>query len=286
MKWKMECEELSPEGKRRALCVAFGELATSSFRGEKLKPTIASLFFLIVLLIFSFSKRSEGIERIEKKKTTMKKTIHDARLYSILDLGYVQPHDVERVAEELCEGGAGILQLRAKSLDEFEVEALGQRIEPITRNAGVPLIINDFPELVPTIGAQGAHLGQGDRTIADARWRAGRALGDEVPPVLVGKSTHSVEQAIAAQAEGADYIGFGPLFATPTKPGRPAIGLEDVRRVHELVSIPIFCIGGIKLENLDTVLAAGARRVVIVSGLLQAADVVATCREACARLAG
>jgi thiamine-phosphate pyrophosphorylase len=286
MKWKMECEELSPEGKRHALCVAFGELATSSFRGEKLKPTIASLFFLIVLLIFSFSKRSEGIERIEKKKTTMKKTIHDARLYGILDLGYVRPSDVERVAEALCEGGAGILQLRAKSLDEFEVEALGQRIEPITRNAGVPLIINDFPELVPTIGAQGAHLGQDDRTIADARWRAGRALGDEVPPVLVGKSTHSVEQAIAAQAEGADYIGFGPLFATPTKPGRPAIGLEDVRRVHELVSIPIFCIGGIKLENLDTVLAAGARRVVIVSGLLQAPDVVAACREACARLAG
>ena len=71
--------------------------------------------------------------------------------------------------------------------------------------------------------------------------------------------------AEAAVAEGADYIGFGPLFATPTKPGRPAIGLDDIRRVHELVKIPIFCIGGIKLENLDAVLAAGAQRIVIVS---------------------
>jgi thiamine-phosphate pyrophosphorylase len=97
---------------------------------------------------------------------------------------------------------------------------------------------------------------------------------------LIGRSTHSVEQAVAAQAEGADYIGFGPLFPTPTKAGRPAIGLDDLRRVHELVSIPIFCIGGIKLENLGEVLAAGARRVVIVSGLLQAPDIAAACRQA------
>ena len=86
-------------------------------------------------------------------------------------------------------------------------------------------------------------------------------------------------QAEAAVEEGADYIGFGPLFATPTKPGRPAIGLEDIREVHRRVSIPIFCIGGIKPENLDLVLEAGAQRVVIVSGLLQAADLVKTCRE-------
>jgi thiamine-phosphate pyrophosphorylase len=188
------------------------------------------------------------------------------------------------VAAQLCEGGVDVLQLRAKGMDELEIEALGQQIEPITRAAGVPLIVNDFPALVPSIGAQGAHIGQDDGAIADARWRAGRALAGEVPPPLIGRSTHSIEQAIAAQAEGADYIGFGPLFATPTKPGRPAIGLADIRRVHELVSIPIFCIGGIKLDNLDSVLAAGARRVVIVSGLLQAPDVAAACIEVRQRL--
>jgi thiamine-phosphate pyrophosphorylase len=83
---------------------------------------------------------------------------------------------------------------------------------------------------------------------------------------------------VAAEAEGADYIGFGPLFATPTKPGRPAIGLDDIARVHELVSIPIFCIGGIKLENLSEILAAGAKRVVIVSGILQAPAPADYCR--------
>jgi thiamine-phosphate pyrophosphorylase len=103
--------------------------------------------------------------------------------------------------------------------------------------------------------------------------------------VLIGKSTHSIAQALAAQEAGADYIGFGPLFATPTKPGRPAIGLEEIRRVHELVRIPIFCIGGIKPDNLDEVIAAGARRVVVVSGILQSPDIAATCRALRARLA-
>lgn len=212
------------------------------------------------------------------------KQLRDARLYGILDLGYVSAADAERVATQLCEGGVDVLQLRAKGCDELEIEALGQRIEPIARAADVPLIVNDFPALVPSIGAQGAHIGQDDGTIEDARWRAGRALAGEVPLPLIGRSTHSVEQAIAAQAEGADYIGFGPLFATPTKPGRPAIGLDDIRHVHELVSIPIFCIGGINLENLDAVLDAGARRVVIVSALLQAHDIATACRAVKARL--
>lgn len=207
------------------------------------------------------------------------KSLSAARLYGILDLGYVAPAEIETVTARLCTGGIDVLQIRAKGLDELEIEEIGQRIEPITRDAGVPLIVNDFPELVPSIGAQGAHIGQDGGAIDDARWRAGRALAGEVPLPLIGRSTHSVEQAVAAQAEGADYIGFGPLFPTPTKPGRPAIGLDDIRRVHELVTIPIFCIGGIKPDNLPAVLAAGARRVVIVSGLLTAPDITAACRE-------
>src|SRR6185312_8114633 len=96
--------------------------------------------------------------------------------------------------------------------------------------------------------------------------------------LLIGKSTHSFEQALAAQEEKADYIGFGPLFATPTKPDYPPIGLSDIGAVHDQVRLPIFCIGGIKLENLRTVVAAGAHRVVIVSGLLQAPDITAHAR--------
>ena len=212
------------------------------------------------------------------------KTIHDALLYGILDLGYVAPPDIERVAGEMIEGGVDLLQFRAKHHSESEIERLAARLAPITASAGVPLILNDQPQLVPSVGAQGAHVGQDDFSVADARWRAGRALAGEVTPPIIGKSTHSLAQAMAAETEGADYIGFGPLFATPTKPGRPAIGLEEIRMAHKRARIPIFCIGGIKLENLEAVIAAGARRVVIVSGLLQAADLAGYARRAKALL--
>lgn len=208
----------------------------------------------------------------------------DARLYGILDLGYVTPGDLERVAEQMCAGGVDVIQLRAKGFSEHDIEGFANRVAPIVQGAGVPFILNDHPELVPSVGADGAHVGQDDLSVADARWRAGRALAGEVPLPIIGKSTHSLAQAVAAAESGADYIGFGPLFPTPTKAGRPAIGLSEIARVHELVSIPIFCIGGVKLENLDTVLAAGARRVVIVSGILQAPDIAAYCREVKARL--
>jgi thiamine-phosphate pyrophosphorylase len=130
------------------------------------------------------------------------------------------------------------------------------------------------------VGADGAHIGQDDMSVADARWRAGRALAGEVPSPIIGKSTHSLAQALAEAEAGANYVGFGPLYPTPTKAGRPAIGLSEIGRVHELVKVPIFCIGGIKLENLEEVVAAGARRVVIVSGILQASDIPAYCRAA------
>ncbi|HZJ17363.1 MAG TPA: thiamine phosphate synthase [Chthoniobacteraceae bacterium] len=212
------------------------------------------------------------------------KALGDAKLYGILDLAYVSRANALQVAESLIEGGIDILQLRAKDSDEAQIEALGTELIRITEPTRVPLIINDYPQLVPAIGAQGAHVGQDDFTVADARWRAGRALAEDAPRPVIGKSTHSLAQATAAASESADYLGFGPLFTTPTKPGRPAIGLAEIRRVQELVSIPVFCIGGINLETLDEVVAAGARRVVIVSALLRAADIVSYAREVRAHL--
>ena len=207
------------------------------------------------------------------------KSLSDCHLYGIVDLGYIVATEIERVTNLMCEGGVDLLQLRAKDHSEAEIQTFGERILPIAEQAGIPLIINDYPELVPAIGAHGAHVGQEDRSVADARWRAGRALADEVPLPLIGKSTHSLQQAVAAEQEGADYIGFGPLFTTPTKPGRPASGLNEIRQVHDLVKIPIFCIGGIKLENLSSVLAAGATRVVIVSGIIQSTNIVEYCKS-------
>ncbi|HEX3818529.1 MAG TPA: thiamine phosphate synthase [Chthoniobacterales bacterium] len=197
-----------------------------------------------------------------------------ARLYAILDLGYVAPEDAEKVTERLIEGGADIIQLRAKEQSVGALREIARQVHCLTSSAKVPLIINDHPEIARDVQLEGLHLGQGDLPIAAAREIVRRE------DCWIGKSTHSVAQAIAAQAEGADYIGFGPLFATPTKPDYQPIGLGEIVRVHELVQLPIFCIGGIKLENLPDVLAAGARRVVIVSGLLQSADVVAASRSA------
>jgi len=190
-----------------------------------------------------------------------------SRLYGILDLGYVERSDSRTVVEELVAGGIDLLQLRAKDLSAGEIEKLAFELHPVTAEHGVPLIINDHPRIARNVSAEGVHLGQDDLSIAEARKIVG-------PDCAVGKSTHSLDQAIHAFYEGADYIGFGPIFATPTKPDYPPIGLEDIARVHESVRIPIFCIGGIKLDNLAKVIEAGAYRVVIVSGLLQAQDTV------------
>lgn len=196
----------------------------------------------------------------------------DARLYGIVDLGYVAPERAVDVARAMVQGGVGVIQLRGKQVAREKILDLGRDLVTVCDEGGVPLILNDYPGMVGPCGAAGVHVGQDDVPVAEARRLAGSAA-------LVGKSTHSIEQAKAAQAEGADYIGFGPLFATPTKPDYVPVGLDDVRAVHEAVSIPIFCIGGIKRENLGEVMAAGARRVVIVSGILQADDVAGYCRE-------
>ncbi len=196
------------------------------------------------------------------------------RLYGILDLAYVAVADAARVTVELLEGGVDVLQLRAKGHDPAAVLECARQLLPLCRAAAVPFIVNDFPQVAAACAADGLHLGQDDGSLADARAIVG-------PHSLVGRSTHSPEQAAAALAEGFDYIGFGPLFATPTKPGRPAIGLDHIRDVESSVGtrIPVFCIGGIKPANLATVLAAGARRVVIVSALLQAPDISTTTRH-------
>jgi thiamine-phosphate pyrophosphorylase len=194
-------------------------------------------------------------------------------LYGILDLNYVEFMNAPAAVRSMIAGGVDIVQLRGKTCDVEKLTALATALHAITAKHDVPLIINDHAEIARSVPLEGVHLGQNDISIAQAREVAGRNL-------IVGKSTHSFEQAITAEKEGADYIGFGPLFATPTKPDYAPIGLRAVREVHEALRIPVFCIGGIKLENLPAVIAAGAQRVVIVSGLLQAKD-VADCARRC-----
>lgn len=188
-----------------------------------------------------------------------------SRLYGILDLGYVEIGEALSVAEQMIAGGVDLIQLRAKSTDLAEVSQIAVELHRLTQKRGVPLIINDHAKIAASIESEGVHVGQDDLPIAEVRTIVGSDC-------VVGKSTHSLDQAIRAFYEGADYIGFGPIFATPTKPDYPPIGLGEIQKVHDAVRIPIFCIGGIKLDNLPEVIEAGARRVVIVSGLLQAPD--------------
>lgn len=197
----------------------------------------------------------------------------NCRLYGILDLSYTPRERIVPTTQLMLEGGVDILQLRAKGSTPADIVTMAREVAPLCRAAKIPFVINDHPGLTIDSSADGAHVGQDDTPVADARLLAGEGS-------IVGKSTHSVDQAVKATEEAPDYIGFGPLFATPTKPDYRPIGIEDIAEVHRRVKLPIFCIGGIKLENLDQVVAAGARRVVIVSGILQAPDIAAYCRNA------
>jgi thiamine-phosphate pyrophosphorylase len=202
----------------------------------------------------------------------VKPNLTNARLYGILDLGYADAEDFTRIIESMIEGGVDLIQLRGKDRTIGELADLAKTLHKVMARSSIPLIVNDYAEIAAQVPVEGVHVGQDDDSVARAREKAGR-------PILVGKSTHSLEQARAAQQEGADYIGFGPIFATPTKPDYQPIGLGDIKQAHAEIQLPIFCIGGIKIDNLAQVIDAGARRVVIVSGLLKAPDITEYARE-------
>ena len=188
------------------------------------------------------------------------------KLYSILDLGYIDEEDIAIKAELICDSGISMLQLRAKNHGPERILEMAKVIRPICSKYKVPFIINDYPEIAAEVSADGVHIGQNDGKLEEARKLAGNCK-------IVGRSTHCPEQAQKAHEEGADYIGFGPLYPTATKPGRPAIGLNEIALVHDEVPLPIFCIGGITEQTLPEVLSAGAQNVVIVSNLLQSEDI-------------
>ncbi len=171
------------------------------------------------------------------------------------------------MANEMVKGGVDLIQLRGKMHSIGGLVDLAAKLHEITSVSGTPLIVNDHAEVAAKASTEGVHVGQDDESIAAVREKARR-------PIFVGKSTHSLEQACAAQCEGADYIGFGPIFATPTKPDYRPIGLSEIQRVHEQVDLPIFCIGGINIDNLQSVIDAGAHRVVMVSALLKAHSII------------
>ncbi|MBR5895393.1 MAG: thiamine phosphate synthase [Akkermansia sp.] len=208
----------------------------------------------------------------------MKQVLENCRLYGIVDMGYTEPEQVVARTHALIDGGVRIIQLRAKGKALPLVKAWAVDMQAICRERGAIFVLNDYPEMAAEIGADAVHVGQDGGSLADVRKIVGAG-------VLVGRSTHSLEQAIQAKLEGADYIGFGPLYPTGTKPGRPSIGLSDIAAAQEAAGdMPLFCIGGINGTTLPQVIQAGARRVVIVSWLLQQADIALTAKAVIAEL--
>ena len=205
------------------------------------------------------------------------KPLSDCGLYAFVDTAYLHGRAPEVIARQLCEGGADLIQLRAKKSSIEEIRRLAETILPITRAANVGLVINDYLEIARDVEADFCHLGQED--FFDAGHQHCSEIRGPKPEVRIGLSTHAPAQALRAIAAGADYIAIGPVYATGTKPTAKPVTLDYVRWAAENVKVPWFAIGGINLRNLDDVLAAGARRICVVSAILNAEDVARACRE-------
>ena len=222
----------------------------------------------------SFGNSLLGIYFVNASSSSSPSPLENAELYGIVDLDYHLSAETASVAaERLLEGGVDILQLRAGGVPKSIVAGLAEEIHAMTSPLGVPFILHDCPELLRNVPCEGVHLMNEGPSVAEMRAIAGR-------PFIVGRDTDSLAQARSAAEDGADYIAFGPLFANPKRPHLEAIGLQDVTAVHEVLAIPVFCFGGITMQNLTQVCAAGARRVLMVSGWLEANDIPAAVRSA------
>ncbi len=182
------------------------------------------------------------------------------KLYAVTDLRESDPHFLKK-AEDALKGGVDILQLRSKTLKDGELIRLGLKLRAVTRKMRKLFIVNDRLDLAEILDADGVHLGQEDIPVAQAR----KILRGRFK--IIGKSTHSLEQALEAEKEGVDYIGVGPVFSTPTKPLYEPVGIDLVSKVADSVRIPFVAIGGIDAENMEQVLEAGARRVAVVRAI-------------------
>lgn len=199
--------------------------------------------------------------------------MQDFRLYVILDVDICKAcGDIVEIARKTILGGADILQLRAKSSRDGEIQKIGQAIKKLVRKAKVLFVLNDRVRLACIIDADGVHLGREDLPIKKAR----RILGNNK---IIGLSTHSVGQAVEAEKQGADYIGIGPVFATTIKPKTPPLSPKIIAKIKDKIRIPFVVVGGINLDNLDLVLADGAQRIAVCKAIITAKDITAETKE-------
>ncbi len=201
----------------------------------------------------------------------------ECRLYTFVDTAYLRGRDPTDIARQLCDGGSDLIQLRAKGSSLEEVRQLALQLLPIMSAADVRLVINDHPEIASEIGAPCLHLGQED--FFDAGHQQVEELPQKKQGIEIGLSTHTPDQCARAVNAGADYVAIGPVFATDTKPLAVPVTLEYVRWAARSVRLPWFAIGGITLETVESVVQAGARRICVVSAILNSRNITEVCRE-------
>jgi thiamine-phosphate pyrophosphorylase len=195
-----------------------------------------------------------------------------AYLYLVID-SEIDGRPADAIVEAALRGGVDLVQLREKERSDDEIVATGRRLRDLCHDHDAFFVVNDRADLALECEADAVHVGQDDEAIASVRRIVGRDL-------LIGVSTHSPEQVAAALDSDVDYFAVGPVYATPTKPGRPAVGLELVRHAAEHAGErPFFAIGGIHTGNVAEVAAAGAARIAVVRAIRNAADPGAAAAE-------
>lgn len=188
------------------------------------------------------------------------------RLYGVSDSMWLNGRTLPEVIREALEGGATFMQIREKELPYEEFLALAKEVKQVTDEFHVPYVVNDEVEIAKAIDADGVHIGQSDKALVEAR----EILG---PDKIIGVSAQTVEQAVLAEQNGADYLGVGSIFSTSTKLDADDVSLETLRAICDAVQIPVVAIGGIKADNILQLKGTNVDGVAVVSGIFAAKDI-------------
>jgi thiamine-phosphate pyrophosphorylase len=202
---------------------------------------------------------------------TKEEALHKIRLYVLIS-SKIATRPVKETAKLVINGGADAIQLREKTISDSDFISLAGEIRDITTNRGTLFIINDRVNVARELNADGVHLGQQDMGVSEAR----AIIGNEK---VIGVSTHNIIQARQALKDGADYIAIGPVYPTSTKNYEPSVGLKVVQEVSREITVPVFAIGAITLENLDNVVKAGASRVAVCSAIINSKDIYSSTKH-------
>ena len=250
---------------RAALSRAAEALRAVEEYGALIAPAAAERFGKLRFRLYNVERE------LSAGPSARRQRLERVRLYVLLTASLCKNGDVFETARRAAAGGADMFEYREKDMEDGEFLENSRRLAALCAGLGALLIINDRPHVARLAGADGVHLGQGDLSAADAR----EILG---PGRILGRSTHEPAQARAAEAEGADYVGAGPVFETKTKEHRSAVGLEYVAFCEREIAIPGFAIGSVNEKTVDQVLAAGARRIAVCTGITMKDDAEAAAR--------